>query len=381
MNCWSARCRGWILACVAACFVGLLALTVHGHPLGFGSGEFRFEGGEYRLELVLDSEAAEDADEQRRAALSDAVEGAVEIRFDGAKQSPRFRVLSLGSGKSAVDVVEYVGRTPTGATSVQIALAESVGDVALEVRSPEGHRLFRRLVLAGDETPTLSLTEPARPAPASADRAASGQPEPAPAAPERTKRELESSNAAPVSVWRMIAVGFEHILPSGLDHILFVLGLLLTSPSARRLVGELSVFTLAHSLTLALSAAGMVAVDGAIVEPLIALSIGALGAEYFLRLPSFTRIVLVFGFGLLHGLGFASSLASTGLAAEDLWRSVLGFNLGVELGQLSVAGAAWLAVRKWRSQQWFQTRVLNAAASALLSVGVLWAVLRFVSVY
>ncbi len=375
----------WALAWVLLVVLTALATLAHAHALGFGSGELRFERGRFHLELALDAsnDAAED---ERRATLVEELEKAVTITFDEQQQQADFRVLSVGRGSSAVDVVEYSGAAPVDAKQLQIRFDEKVGDVALEVRSPSGRSLFRRLVLAGDATPLLSLNPPVeadagvRPTePAVAASTAA----PAPSARHSPKsRPSETRPDVPaVSIWRMVRVGFAHIVPDGLDHMLFVIGLLLTSTSVRRLVVELSLFTLAHSLTLALSAMGAVLGGTALVEPLIALSIAAMGAEYFLRLPIATRSWLVFGFGLLHGLGFASSLAQTGFLEGELWRAVLGFNVGVELGQLSVALTVWLLVRRWRSRQWFQTRVLELVASGLVFVGTFWSLWRVLDLF
>ncbi len=377
----------WALAWVVLALLTALTTLAHAHALGFGSGEFRFQRGRFHLELALDAsdDAAED---ERRATLVKELEKAVTVTFDAQQQQADFRILSVGEGSSAVDVVEYSGTVPVDAQQLQIRFDENVGDVALDVRSPAGRSLFRRLVLAGDATPLLSLNPPAeadagvRPT-ESAATTSTAAPAPAPSARHSPKSRAAATrpDVPAVAIWRMVRVGFEHIIPDGLDHMLFVIGLLLTSTSVRRLVIELSLFTLAHSLTLALSAMGTVLGGTALVEPLIALSIAALGAEYFLRLPTAIRSWLVFGFGLLHGLGFASSLAQTGFLDGELWRAVLGFNVGVELGQLSVALAVWLLVRRWRSRQWFQTRVLELVASGLVFVGTFWSLWRFLDLF
>lgn len=146
-----------------------------------------------------------------------------------------------------------------------------------------------------------------------------------------------------------VPVGFDHILPKGLDHILFVLGLFLLSTHLRPLVWQVSAFTLAHTVTLALGALGLVNVPGAIVEPLIAASIVYVAVEnIFLHKLSRWRPMVIFGFGLLHGLGFASVLGDFGLPPGQFVPALIGFNVGVELGQLCVIAMAatllWLAV-------------------------------------
>ena len=146
-----------------------------------------------------------------------------------------------------------------------------------------------------------------------------------------------------------IPVGFDHILPKGLDHILFVLGLFFLSIHLRPLIWQVSAFTLAHTVTLALGALGLVNVPGSIVEPLIAASIVYVAVEnIFARGLTKWRPAVIFGFGLLHGLGFASVLGDFGLPEDQFVPALIGFNVGVELGQLTVIALAfiliWLAV-------------------------------------
>lgn len=147
-----------------------------------------------------------------------------------------------------------------------------------------------------------------------------------------------------------IPVGFDHILPKGLDHILFVLGLFFLAPRLGPLLWQVTAFTAAHTITLALAALGWVVVPGSVVEPLIALSIAWVALENVWR-GELTpwRPLVVFGFGLLHGLGFASVLAEFGLPQAQFIPALLGFNVGVEIGQLVVIAAAfaltWVALR------------------------------------
>ena len=144
-----------------------------------------------------------------------------------------------------------------------------------------------------------------------------------------------------------IPVGFDHIIPKGLDHILFVLGLFFLSTRMKPLVWQISAFTLAHTITLALAALGYVTIPGSIVEPLIALSIVYVAVEnIFTTGLSPWRPAIVFGFGLLHGLGFASVLAEFGLPDGSFIPALIGFNIGVEVGQLAVIGVAYVCVMK-----------------------------------
>lgn len=140
-----------------------------------------------------------------------------------------------------------------------------------------------------------------------------------------------------------LQLGFHHIVPDGLDHILFVVGLCLLSNKIKVILWQATAFTVAHSITLALSMKNVIVAPGAIVEPIIALSILFVAIENLLltELKPW-RIALVFMFGLIHGMGFASSLNEIGLPRNKFFTSILSFNLGVELGQISIILAVWI---------------------------------------
>ncbi|MEM6306495.1 MAG: HupE/UreJ family protein [Pseudomonadota bacterium] len=140
--------------------------------------------------------------------------------------------------------------------------------------------------------------------------------------------------------WRFIVEGYEHIIPKGLDHILFVLGLFFFSLRWGPLLSQVTAFTLAHTVTLGLATLGYITIGDDwmwLVEALIALSITYVAIENIFRPQlGWWRIVVVFGFGLLHGLGFASVLGDLGLAQGQFILSLVAFNIGVEIGQLAV---------------------------------------------
>ena len=175
-----------------------------------------------------------------------------------------------------------------------------------------------------------------------------------------------------------IPIGFDHIVPKGLDHILFVLGLFFLSTRLGPLLWQVSAFTVAHTITLALASLGHVSVPGSIVEPLIAASIAFVAVEnIFGNGVSRWRILVVFGFGLLHGLGFASVLAEFGLPDHAFLPALIGFNVGVELGQLAVIAVAFL-LTAWRfgKAPWYR-RVIATPASAIIAlVGAWWFIER-----
>jgi hydrogenase/urease accessory protein HupE len=190
---------------------------------------------------------------------------------------------------------------------------------------------------------------------------------------------IEISNWKPLTrlqaFFTFIPVGFDHILPKGLDHILFVVGLFLLSTNLRVLLWQVSTFTAAHTVTLAIGSLGLVTVSPSIVEPLIALSIAYVAIENILSsklVPS--RIGLIFVFGLLHGLGFASVLAEFGLPENGVIPALIGFNIGVEFGQLAVVLICFLAFGYWFNQKpWYRKVISIPLSVAIASVGLWWA--------
>ena len=175
---------------------------------------------------------------------------------------------------------------------------------------------------------------------------------------------------------RFIVSGFEHIIPKGLDHILFVLGLFFFALRLSPLLWQVTAFTLAHTVTLALASTGVVAIPASIVEPLIAASIVYVAVEniYGGRAEvGWHRIALVFGFGLLHGLGFASVLSDVGLPEGRFAVALIGFNIGVELGQLAVIAAAFVALAlPFGRKDWYRRAIAVPASLAIAGVGAWW---------
>ncbi|MCX8497231.1 MAG: HupE/UreJ family protein [Akkermansiaceae bacterium] len=173
-----------------------------------------------------------------------------------------------------------------------------------------------------------------------------------------------------------VQMGFHHVLPKGLDHLLFIIGLFLLLPKWRPLMGQSLLFTVAHSITLALAVFSVIHVPSRLVEVLIAVSIAWIGIENLVtRRLGMQRLVLVFCFGLLHGLGFASVLAEKlgGIPRAQLVGPLLGFNVGVELAQVSILATAFLVL--WPLRKW--TAQLQTAGSVLVALaGLVWAVQR-----
>lgn len=176
-----------------------------------------------------------------------------------------------------------------------------------------------------------------------------------------------------------VTIGIGHILPDGADHILFVLAVFLASVRTRALVIQISAFTVAHTVTLALAATGLIRPSAALVEPLIAFTIAFVAIEnlVFRRMTAW-RPAVVFAFGLIHGLGFAGFFGELGLPPGQFWSALIGFNIGVEIGQLVVilaAAAAGFLLRRHLADPTGETayrRFVVRPASALIGATGLW---------
>jgi hypothetical protein len=167
--------------------------------------------------------------------------------------------------------------------------------------------------------------------------------------------------------------GFAHVFPKGVDHLLFVIGLFLMGRAWRSLLAQVAAFTLAHSITLALASFGLVKVPSSITEPIIAASIAFVAVENLVR-PKYTRwrLLVVFIFGLVHGLGFASALNGLDLPRSLQVVGLLGFNLGVECGQLAAIGIVFLLTGWIREPERFRVWVTIPGSIAIALCGVVW---------
>ena len=171
-----------------------------------------------------------------------------------------------------------------------------------------------------------------------------------------------------------IPVGFAHILPKGLDHILFVLGLLFLTPKVYPLLIQISIFTIAHTITLAISSLKIIDISSAIIEPLIAASIIYVAIENFFN-SSLTkyRSIIIFFFGLLHGLGFASVLSSFGLPGTNFIWALVGFNVGVEIGQLTIILAFYTIFIYWIKTKNYYRKYISIPGSLIIALfGTFW---------
>lgn len=188
---------------------------------------------------------------------------------------------------------------------------------------------------------------------------------------------LEKAPTGSVVVY-YLKLGFTHIIPQGFDHILFVSGLCLLSNKIKVILWQATAFTVAHSITLALSMKGLIIAPSAVVEPIIALSILFVAVENLLltELKPW-RILLVFMFGLIHGMGFASALNEIGLPRNKFFTSILSFNLGVEIGQVTVIVAMFaLVIIPFGKQPYYRKWVVYPLSILIGLVALYWTVQR-----
>lgn len=178
--------------------------------------------------------------------------------------------------------------------------------------------------------------------------------------------------------WYYLKLGYMHILPNGFDHILFITGLCLLSTKVSTILWQATAFTIAHSITLALSMKNIIVAPSEVVEPIIALSILFIAVENLLITKiSAWRILIVFSFGLVHGLGFASALNEIGLPSNKFFLSIFSFNAGVELGQITVILATFaLVIIPFRNIKNYKQRVVYPLSIVIASIALFWTIQR-----
>lgn len=180
-----------------------------------------------------------------------------------------------------------------------------------------------------------------------------------------------------VEALRYIGLGFLHILPGGYDHMLFVLGLLLVTQNTRSLLSQVTLFTLGHTITFGLGLLGWVQMSPVAVEIGIALSLSFVAVENLLRRKDNPwRPVVALAFGLLHGLGFAHSLQEIHVPSHSFWQALLGFNLGVEAGQLTFVILTYAALSSFHQHPWYRQRVTIPVSACIAIAGLVLAIHR-----
>jgi hypothetical protein len=370
--------------------------TVGAHDLRVTHATLTFTPGRFQLDVLVDPESllarleiyagrspstgvpAEEIPDRIRA-LGDVALARTAIAFDGVQASPTVQFLPtstalLGGASGAASggpsgaasgdgpagamgapsvlppgTLRFTGEVPAGARRCRVTYGLVLGSYVLTLVNPAGERSAPMWIAGGQPSADLDL------------RAGFVE-------PPWWATALEYAG-----------LGYTHILPKGLDHILFVVGLFLLGTRWRPLLLQVTLFTIAHSVTLGLSMLGIVSLSSSIVEPLIAFSIAYVAIEnLFTSELSPWRGALVFLFGLLHGLGFAGVLGELGMPRGQFGLALVSFNVGVELGQLSVIALAALAVGWWRLSRLdlYRRWVVVPVSVAIALVGLYWTATR-----
>lgn len=364
----------------AALFLAALAIVVlwgaqgplQAHDFTLTRAEVRLQSGSFQVDFVCDLDALalgvpQDMDsalldrqlrnmpaselEERLEALRRLLSRRIRVRFDGqavpfAVAFPEHPAPPAGQGQVPTflgTLARLSGEVPQGAETFGFFASRSFPPVHLEFASNGGDPIRTLMLQRGERSPELAIAE------------------------------LAQAEPWHQTAWRYLGLGFYHIIPEGLDHILFVLGLFLLGPRLRPLIWQVTAFTAAHTATLALSIYGIVSLPSRPVEALIALSIAYVAIEN-IATPKLKpwRVAVVFAFGLLHGLGFAGVLTELGLPQGGYAAALISFNVGVELGQLAVLLGAFACVGWLRGKEWYRARIAIPLSAAIAGIGLFW---------
>lgn len=296
---------------------------------------------------------------------------AAEIRKQGLPQSDEEEEEHEHASRMLTIVVK--GAVTDGVRTMSLRLPSPLGPLVLTARR-DASDLPAQLLAAGQESQILHVTD--QPLPTNSNPLL--PPESMNCSPHGNE---PTHSIAPdlITAGQYLALGFWHIISEGPDHILFVLGLFLLSAHWKPLLWQVTAFTLAHSITLALAMNGIIGLKASFVEPLIAASIVFIAIENLCtkKLQPW-RLIIVVAFGLLHGLGFAGVLSSLNLPSGQFAPAIIGFNIGVEMGQLAVIGLAFLAVGWWRDTKAYRPAIIIPASLVIAIIGLYWTIERVI---
>jgi hydrogenase/urease accessory protein HupE len=352
----SPRPRRLLAALALALVLGAAVLAsdspAAAHELGRVQVEARFhKDGSYVLDLLIDLQhlPPQTSGGTSVEALLAELERSASLTFDGTRVKPQQgEVSNVAVGKLELTRLRLTGRTPHAVSRFVFANGAISGFFVLKLENE------------GQATPVIQWVEGGK---------------------ESTPFPLDRA-VVPESRWNIVrlylGLGYQHIVPKGPDHVLFVLGIFLLAVELRPVLWQVTAFTLAHTITLALTVYGVVSLSPSVVEPLIALSIVYVAVEnvFTARLHAW-RPVVVFGFGLLHGMGFAGVLTEIGLPRSEFVPALLSFNLGVEAGQLTVILVAFLLLGlPFRKKPWYRRRIVVPGSLLIAAVGLYWACQR-----
>ena len=349
---------------ITLCIAMLVAIVASAHEIGKTQVQASLRDGAYEIDVVVDPDALLPTLE---AYGQQAISRDLPVSFDGRPAASAFEYLpssAFNDYAQAPSKIRLTGVVPVRASTFTFTYGLALGTYALNARIGDGP-VQTQWVVGGAPSAAVSLSAPL---------------------PPPTRAEIG---------WQYFVLGFTHILPHGFDHVLFVVGIFLLTSKWRSIVAQVSTFTIAHSITLALTMYGIVSLPAKVVEPMIALSIAYVAIENLMvsELKPW-RLALVFSFGLLHGMGFAGVLRDLGLPRPAFLTALVTFNVGVEAGQLTVIAIAFAACAYWqRPFDWAQGRpfdeaqgrrdgvayrrfVVVPASLAIAAVGIFWTVQR-----
>jgi hydrogenase/urease accessory protein HupE len=356
------------IAFIVLCSALLWAIVASAHEIGKTQVQATLHEGAYQIDVVVDPDAllptleaygqrtlsravSREERDRRIAALADVFLERVGVSFDGRPVASAFEYRpssAFSDFAQAPSIVRLRGPVPEGAGGFGFTYGLALGTYALNVRVGDGP-VQTQWVVGGAASAPVSLASPL---------------------PPPTRAEIG---------WQYFILGYTHILPHGVDHVLFVVGIFLLTSKWRSIVAQVSTFTLAHSITLALTMYGIVSLPAKVVEPMIALSIAYVAIENLAvsELKPW-RLALVFSFGLLHGMGFAGVLRDLGLPRPAFLTALVTFNVGVEAGQLSVIAVAFALCAYWqrRDRVAYRRFIVLPASVAIALVGLFWTVQR-----
>ena len=355
--------RGWAIFLVAACSL----FRASAHDVGLSTAEVRCGPEQVGIEMVLavkDVEALFELDANRDGRVAPAEFSANQEALGRyLVQACRLRIkgesVQSAAARSSLDEANNVNLSLSFPSR---GLQEATVRFDLVTDLPEGHRMLVSVLdAAGTRITERLLTRDS---------------------PEITFSGSKPTGAGAAgelpSFFGFIKLGVEHI-GTGYDHLLFLFALLLVAWNFRSSIVVITCFTAAHSVTLAAATFNLVNLPSRITEPLIAATIVYIGLENILRKGDpHGRWILTFCFGLVHGFGFASVLREMGVGgrAGGVTMPLLGFNVGVELGQLAVAAVLLPLIWKLRANPWFLSRVVPACSGLVVLLGSYWLIQR-----
>jgi hypothetical protein len=353
--------RAWVALAIAVTW--LVPAAADAHELGKTQASATLRDGTYEIDVTVDPDAllttleayggvvrnarfGRTMRDRRIVELSDIFLSRTHVFFDGQPVSPAFEYRPATPFEDLAQtpsVIRLRGPIPNGARQFSFSYGLALGTYAFNLRAGEGAVRTQWIMGAASSEP-VPLEAPAPP-------------------PGRLEISLQ-----------YFVLGFTHILPNGFDHVLFVVGIFLLTSHWRSILAQVSTFTVAHSITLALTMYGVVSLPAKVVEPMIALSIAYVAIEnVVVSEVKPWRLALVFSFGLLHGMGFAGVLRDVGLPRPTFLTALVTFNAGVEAGQLTVIAIAAGVCAFWPRDRISYRRFVAQPASAVIAlVGLFW---------